>query len=70
MRHPQRGGCSYLAEIREFLKDRVAAYKLPDELAIFSEFPHLSGGAKIKKFGPGGLAERAEKMTNREKHRN
>jgi fatty-acyl-CoA synthase len=58
-----------LAEIREFLKDRVAGYKLPDELAIFSEFPYLSGGAKIKKFGPGGLAELAEKMINREKHR-
>jgi fatty-acyl-CoA synthase len=58
-----------LAEIREFLKDRVAAYKLPDELAIFSEFPQLSGGAKIKKFGPGGLSELAERMTNREKHR-
>jgi acyl-CoA synthetase (AMP-forming)/AMP-acid ligase II len=58
-----------LAEIRDFLKDQVAGHKLPDELAIFPEFPRLSGGVKIKKFGPGGLAEMAENKSDREKLR-
>jgi len=40
-----------LQEIRDFLKDRIAPHKLPDELAIFNDFPKLSGGVKIKKFG-------------------
>jgi hypothetical protein len=29
------------------------------------DFPKLSGGVKIKKFGPGGLAELAAKDENR-----
>jgi fatty-acyl-CoA synthase len=58
-----------LQEIRDFLKDRIAPHKLPDELATFSEFPKLSGGVKIKKFGAGGLTEMAENKPDREKHR-
>jgi fatty-acyl-CoA synthase len=58
-----------LQEIRDFLKDRIAPHKLPDELAAFSDFPKLSGGVKIKKFGSGGLTEMAENKPDREKHR-
>jgi len=61
--------CINLHELREFLKDRVAPYKLPDELATFIDFPKLSGGVKIRKFGEGGLTEMAERKTDREKFR-
>ena len=40
-----------LAEIRDLMKDKVAPHKLPDELCIMDDFPRLSGGVKIKKFG-------------------
>jgi hypothetical protein len=33
------------------------------------DFPRLSGGVKINKFGKGGLAELAEKDESRERHR-
>jgi hypothetical protein len=33
------------------------------------DFPRLSGGVKIKKFGKGGLAELAEKDNKREQFR-
>jgi hypothetical protein len=33
------------------------------------DFPKLSGGVKIKKFGQGGLAEMAEKDETRQKIR-
>ncbi|MDI7259524.1 MAG: class I adenylate-forming enzyme family protein [Thermodesulfobacteriota bacterium] len=66
---PRGDSAPTLAEIRDFLKDQVAVYKLPDELAIFSEFPRLSGGVKIKKFGAGGLIELAENTSDREKLR-
>ena len=58
-----------LHELRESLKEQIAPHKLPDELAIFSDFPRLSGGVKIKKFGPGGLTELAENKADREKIR-
>jgi fatty-acyl-CoA synthase len=58
-----------LKEIREFIKDKIAPHKLPDELCIVNDFPKLSGGVKIKKFGKGGLAELAEKDVNRERIR-
>jgi acyl-CoA synthetase (AMP-forming)/AMP-acid ligase II len=58
-----------LKEIREFMKDKIAPHKLPDELCIVNDFPRLSGGVKIKKFGKGGLAELAEKDVNRERIR-
>ena len=58
-----------LNEIREFLRGKVAPYKLPDELCIMEDFPRLSGGMKIKKFGKGGLTELALKDENREVYR-
>jgi fatty-acyl-CoA synthase len=66
----QKGSDSIgLQEIRDFLKDRLAPHKLPDELATFTDFPKLSGGVKIRKFGSGGLTEMAESKPDREKHR-
>ncbi len=58
-----------LEELREFLRDKIAPHKLPDELCIMKDFPRLSGGVKINKFGKGGLAELAGKDANRERHR-
>ena len=51
------------------MKDKVAPHKLPDELCIMDDFPRLSGGVKIKKFGKGGLAELAGQDHNRERIR-
>jgi hypothetical protein len=51
------------------MKDQIAPHKLPDELCILDDFPKLSGGVKIKKFGQGGLAELAEKDETRQKIR-
>ena len=56
-----------LEEVREVMKDQVAPHKLPDELCIMDDFPKLSGGVKIRKFGQGGLAELAEKDERRER---
>jgi fatty-acyl-CoA synthase len=58
-----------LSELRAFLKDKIAPHKLPDEMCIFHDFPRLSGGVKINKFGKGGVAELAQKNENRQKHR-
>ena len=58
-----------LEEVRKLMKDQTAPHKLPDELCILDDFPKLSGGVKIKKFGPGGLAEMAEKDETRQKYR-
>jgi len=58
-----------LSELRAFLKNKIAPYKLPDELCIFSDFPRLSGGVKINKFGKGGLVELAQGNESRQKHR-
>jgi acyl-CoA synthetase (AMP-forming)/AMP-acid ligase II len=58
-----------LKEIRDFLKDKVAKHKLPDELCIVSDFPKMPGGVKIKKFGAGGVQELASLDKNREKLR-
>jgi hypothetical protein len=58
-----------LSEIREFLKGKISPHKMPDELAVMKEFPRLSGGVKINKFGKGGLVERAKQTTNREGRR-
>lgn len=56
-----------LMEIRDFLKNKVAKYKLPDELSIMSSFPRLPGGLKIKKYGKDGVQELASLDVNREK---
>ena len=55
-----------LEEIREIMQDQIAPHKLPDELCIMEDFPKLSGGVKIKKFGQGGLAELACKDETRQ----
>lgn len=62
-------GSLTLSELRDFLKGKVAPYKLPDELCIMNDFPRLSGGVKINKFGKGGLAELAQSDPNRQKAR-
>jgi fatty-acyl-CoA synthase len=46
-------------ELREFLSDKLARNKLPDEVCMMSSFPRLSGGVKIKKIGEGGMLELA-----------
>jgi acyl-CoA synthetase (AMP-forming)/AMP-acid ligase II len=66
---PKSGKKVTLQEVREVMKDKVAPHKLPDELCIMDDFPKLSGGVKIKKFGKGGLAELAEKDEKRERVR-
>jgi len=58
-----------LNEVREIIKDKVAPHKLPDELCIMDDFPTLSGGVKVKKFGKDGLAEIAENDDSREQFR-
>jgi len=66
---PRSGQTVTLEEIRDMMKDQIAPHKLPDELCIMGDFPKLSGGVKIKKFGQGGLAELAEKDEKRERIR-
>jgi fatty-acyl-CoA synthase len=66
---PRPGQSITLREIRDFLEGKIAPHKLPDELCIMAEFPRLSGGIKLNKFGKGGLAELAQKDINREKYR-
>lgn len=66
---PKSGETITLNELREFLKDTVASHKLPDELCIMSEFPRLSGGVKLNKFGKGGILELAQKDSKREFYR-
>ena len=58
-----------LKELRKFVQGQVAPHKLPDELCIMDDFPKLSGGVKLKKFGQGGLTELAAKDENRERFR-
>jgi non-ribosomal peptide synthetase component E (peptide arylation enzyme) len=58
-----------LTEVRRLLCDKVAPHKLPDELCIMEDFPKLSGGVKIKKFGRDGLAKLAQKDETRQKYR-
>jgi len=66
---PMEGHTLTLGEIRDFLEGKIAQNKFPNELCIMKDFPMLSGGVKIKKFGKGGLAEMAKNDRNREGHR-
>jgi len=66
---PRAGQTVTLAGIREFMKDKIAPHKLPDELCVMEDFPRLSGGVKIKKFGEGGLADLAQRAENRQRVR-
>jgi fatty-acyl-CoA synthase len=55
-----------LQALRGFLKEKVADNKLPDELLVLSEFPRLSGGLKVNRYGSGGVAEIARKATDKQ----
>ena len=66
---PKAGSRITLEELRAFLAGKIAPHKLPDELAVMSDFPRLSGGVKINKFGPGGVTELARRDAGRERHR-
>ncbi|RLB32038.1 MAG: long-chain fatty acid--CoA ligase, partial [Deltaproteobacteria bacterium] len=66
---PRSGQSVSLGEIRSFLEGKLAAHKLPDELCVMKEFPRLSGGVKLNKFGKGGLAELAQNDESRERYR-
>jgi acyl-CoA synthetase (AMP-forming)/AMP-acid ligase II len=66
---PQPKETISLKEIREFLKEKIAPHKLPDELCIMEDFPRLSGSIKIKKFGKDGLTELAQKDETRDRFR-
>lgn len=66
---PRSGAEITLSEIRDFMKDKVAKHKLPDELSIVSEFPRVPGGIKVKKFGAGGVQDLAGHDQNRQKMR-
>lgn len=58
-----------LEELKEFLKGKISDIKLPNELCIMDDFPRLSGGVKLKKFGKGGITEMAAMDTSREGYR-
>jgi len=64
---PKEGEILTLKEIREFLRERVSRNKLPDELCVMKEFPKLSGGVKLNKYGSGGILESALKDPDRER---
>jgi fatty-acyl-CoA synthase len=66
---PRPGQSLSLKDLRDFLQGKIAPHKLPDELCTMEEFPRLSGGVKLNKFGRGGLAELAQKDVNLEKYR-
>lgn len=66
---PRPGQSLTLKELRDFLQGKIAPHKLPDELCLMEEFPRLSGGIKLNKFGKGGIAELVLKDVHREKHR-
>jgi acyl-CoA synthetase (AMP-forming)/AMP-acid ligase II len=58
-----------LDELKTFLSGKVSPHKFPDELCIMQEFPRLSGGVKLKKFGKGGIADLAVLDKTREGYR-
>jgi fatty-acyl-CoA synthase len=62
----KEGKAISLGEVREFLATRVSKNKLPDELCLMKEFPRLSGGVKLNKYGAGGVLELALRDPNRE----
>jgi fatty-acyl-CoA synthase len=66
---PKAGQTVSIKDLREFLQGKVGTHKLPDELCIMDEFPRLSGGLKLNKFGRGGVADLARKDPHRQKYR-
>jgi acyl-CoA synthetase (AMP-forming)/AMP-acid ligase II len=55
-----------LEALRAFVRGQVADFKLPDELLVCEEFPRLSGGIKLKRFGAGGVVEIATRATDKQ----
>jgi len=66
---PVNGRTVTLKEIRDFLEGKIAKIKFPNELCLMENFPTLSGGVKIKKFGEDGLTEIAKNDHSREIYR-
>jgi fatty-acyl-CoA synthase len=66
---PKAGQSLSIKELRDFLQGKVGTHKLPDELCIMDEFPRLSGGVKLNKFGRGGVADLAQKNPDRQRYR-
>lgn len=64
---PEKGEKPTLMELREFLADKIADYKLPDELCIMEDFPRMASG-KSAKFGTDGLQGLAKADEKREKY--
>ena len=58
-----------LEELKEFLNGKISRIKIPNELCIMDDFPRLSGGVKLKKFGKGGVSELAAMDKGREGYR-
>lgn len=63
---PARDESLTLSELKKFLEGKIAKHKFPDELCLMKEFPRLSGGVKLKKFGQGGITELASMDKTRE----
>jgi acyl-CoA synthetase (AMP-forming)/AMP-acid ligase II len=63
---PREGEQIDLHRLRGFLKEKVADNKLPDELLVFEQFPRLSGGLKVNRYGAGGVAEAARTATQKQ----
>ena len=57
-----------IEELREYCKDKIADYKVPDELCIMREFCRTASG-KVRKFGEDGIRERAISDPNRQNYR-
>lgn len=55
-----------LADLRAAIRDKVAYFKLPDELLILADFPRMPGGLKVNRFGAGGLMEVAKNAPDKE----
>ncbi|MHB9114308.1 MAG: class I adenylate-forming enzyme family protein [Thermoleophilia bacterium] len=55
-----------LQEIREHLKQRLASFKLPDELLLLPELPRMPGGVKVNRFSAGGVVELAATSTHKQ----
>lgn len=58
-----------ISELREFCKNKIAVYKLPDELCLMDNFPRTASG-KIRKFGERGIRDLATLNQNRDNYRN
>lgn len=55
-----------LADIRNHVKGRMADFKLPDEMVVFTELPRMPGGVKVNRYGAGGVVELAQSSTDKQ----